>query len=161
MGFERSKDNLLKLKDMLVQAEDSLGFVKKAESIEEYISMAEFFDKIDSKVAAFFYKRCIVMAKETLDREWQCRAEYGYGLCHDRLGKREESINLLEDALELSKNEGLSGIPERICKKLVEIYKEVALFYENKTQEDFKFSDMALDYYEKCLKVRILALFEG
>ena len=67
MILDQREDKLLSLKRDLIQAEDATKYIysDKTAAIEGYFKLAEsFFDEYqDFKIAAFFFKRCISIAK--------------------------------------------------------------------------------------------------
>lgn len=62
--FELNEQNLLDLKKQLINAEENTRFPDKTPALEEYHVLAEKFeDHRDYQIAAYFFKRCMNLAK--------------------------------------------------------------------------------------------------
>lgn len=77
MILEQKEEKLLNLKRDLINAEDATKYIytDKTPAIEGYFKLAEtFFDEYqDYKIAAFFYKRCISIAKDCDEKQLEGR----------------------------------------------------------------------------------------
>ncbi|KAL4511805.1 hypothetical protein ABPG72_012650 [Tetrahymena utriculariae] len=148
------EDKLLNLKRDLINAEEATRylFTDKTPAIEGYFKLAEtFFEEYqDYKIAAFFYKRCISIAKDCEEKQLEGRGKLGYGKCFDRQGKTDDAIEILQKSLEEAEENQLESIVELISRELITIYKKVAQNFEKGDNESI---NEALFFYEKCLDV--------
>jgi hypothetical protein len=53
----------------------------------------------DFQAAAYFYKRCISIAKSIPDARLECLAQMGFGKCYAQLGRLDRAIELYETIL--------------------------------------------------------------
>lgn len=70
--------------------------------MNEYNSIAfNYEDQGDFGTAAYFYQRVVELAVSCKNKQYELVALLGLGKCYDQSGKKDEAIELLEDALDM------------------------------------------------------------
>jgi len=146
------EDELLDLKRYLIRAE---GYMRrdKLQAVKEYSEIADMFygkDISDFQASAYFYKRCVSLAKATNDAKWECLSLIGLGKCYAKLDRLDKAIQNHESILVKAQQNELRDIVVQVSTELVDIYSQMAAHYENK--EDEESSNLALQYLENCLE---------
>jgi tetratricopeptide (TPR) repeat protein len=152
-----NEEELKDLKKRLIDAEENNRYSDKTAPIEEYSRLAEDFASKyqDYQAAAYFYKKCISIAKSANDAKWECLSYRGIGKCFSFLDRSDQAIDFLELAIKKAEENQLINIVMEISQDLVKIYGEMAAMYEKLTDEESM--KHALYYLEKCLEASVLA----
>jgi len=146
------EDELLDLKRDLTRAEMYMR-TDRLQAVKEYSEIAEFFfskDIGDYQTSAYFYKRCVSLAKSINDGKWECLSLIGLGKCFAKLDRLDKAIENHESILVKAQDNELRDIVIQVSTELIDIYGQMASHYEHK--EDDESSNMALHYLEKCLE---------
>lgn len=72
-------------------------------AINEYNSIAfNYEDQGDFSTASYFYQRVVELALQAKNKEYELVALLGLGKCYDQTSKKNEAIDLLEDAFDMA-----------------------------------------------------------
>lgn len=152
-----TENELIDLKNLLTAAEPFLR-TDKGVAVDEYSRIADFFysDKLnDFQTAAYFYKRCLSLAKSIQDPKWECNAMLGLGKCFAKLGRLDKAIEFYENIQKKADENQLNSIVIQASRELIEIYDKMAERYMQNNEEENP--DKALYFLEKCLQAAELS----
>lgn len=95
--------------------------------MNEYNSIAfNYEDQGDFSTAAYFYQRVVELAISCKHKQYELIALLGLGKCYDQTSKKNEAIELLEDAFDMAcvlEDKGKRmEMTKLIGKELIEIY---------------------------------------
>eukprot|EP00331_Platyophrya_macrostoma_P030307 CAMPEP_0176443648 /NCGR_PEP_ID=MMETSP0127-20121128/22562_1 /TAXON_ID=938130 /ORGANISM="Platyophrya macrostoma, Strain WH" /LENGTH=424 /DNA_ID=CAMNT_0017828945 /DNA_START=23 /DNA_END=1297 /DNA_ORIENTATION=- len=149
-------DKLLELKKALTIAEENSRYPDKGQAIINYSQLAEkFLEEEQFQAAAYFYKKCMRLAKESSNHTWESKATMGLGRCYYRLDRLDKAIQSNEFALLKAKENDLFGLAREVSRSLVDIYKQMANSFLKSKDKDAETS--ALIYLDKCLDAAVTA----
>lgn len=96
-------EDLLKIKELLTEAESSRRSGDTKEVFRCYGSLAKYYqDNKDLKTSIYFYERCLELAKLTSDVTAEMDSTHHLGIAYDKSGDEEGAITLHEQHLALA-----------------------------------------------------------
>lgn len=115
-----------------------------------YTRLAAYFEEIyDVTTSIFFLEKCIEVAKLTRNQEEECNALHNLGAAYVKELQYMKATKCHEEALGIAKEMMETSSIEKANLKLTQVYRKVAGSLEETEQ-----FPQALEYYEKCVKVR-------
>ncbi len=123
--------------------------------LDAYENLANYFQgNRDHRTAIYFYEKCLDIAETTGNLGQQCVANNNLGVTHDAMGEMGLAARFHEKHLQISQQMGEEDRIIYANRQLLDVYRRYAEQFEERND-----IVSAIEYYDKCMQVRIVLLF--